>query len=198
MKALLLSLLMIVSPLSANVGSEVYLLTDSAYVYADADYASEKIAEVHYNDKFTIQDSETTNGFYYISFTLNEVAATGYISADVVGEKAPAQDVVLSYNAKMLNDSTVLNITDDSEICSIKKGQRVLLFEGYSNKTDYVAVKFVQDGKVIIGKVKTEDVKPDGVNSALIISLTAITALVSVVLILLGITKKKRHKLLKK
>ena len=62
---------MIVSPLSANVGSEVYLLTDSAYVYADADYASEKIAEVHYNDKFTIQDSETTNGFYYISFTLN-------------------------------------------------------------------------------------------------------------------------------
>lgn len=198
MKALLLSLLMIVSPLSANVGREVYLLTDSAYVYADADYTSEKIAEVHYNDKFTIQDSETTNGFYYISFTLNEVATTGYISADVVGEKAPAQEVVLSYNAKMLNDSTVLNITDDSEICSIKKGQRVLLFEGYSNKTDYVAVKFVQDGKVIIGKVKTEDVKPDGVNSALIISLTAITALVSVVLILLGITKKKRHKLLKK
>lgn len=198
MKALLLSLLMIVSPLSANVGSEVYLLTDSAYVYADADYASEKIAEVHYHDKFTIQDSETTNGFYYISFTLNEVATTGYISADVVGENAPAQDVVLSYNAKMLNDSTVLNITDGSEICSIKKGQRVLLFEGYSNKTDYVAVKFVQDGKVIIGKVKTEDVKPDGINSALIISLTAITALVSVVLILLGITKKKRHKLLKK
>lgn len=196
MKGLLLAFVMMFSPLSAS-SSDVFLLTDSAYVYAEADYSSEQLAEVKYGDKFTLEQTETTNGFYYITYIKGEIAITGYINADLVGEKSPAQDVVLSYNAKITSDSTVYSITDSSEIGTIKKGTQVLLFEGYSNKKDYLPVKFVQGGKVVIGKVRTEDIKPYGINSALIISLTAITALVSVTLILLGITKKKRHKNLK-
>lgn len=187
---------MMFSPLSAT-SNEVYLLTDSAFIYAEANYSSEQLAEVSYGDKFELEETETTNGFYHITYIKGEVAVTGYINADIVGEKAPAQDVVLSYNAKITRNSIVYNISDDSEVCKIKKGTQVLLFEGYSNKKDYLPVKFVQDGKVVIGKVRTEDVKPYGVNSALIISLSAIMALVSVTLILFGITKKKRHKNLK-
>lgn len=196
MKGLLLAFIMMFSPLSA-ASNEVYLLTDSAFIYAEADYSSEQLVEVSYGDKFTLEQTETTNGFYYITYVKGEVAVTGYINADLVGEKAPAQDVVLSYNAKITADSIVYSITDDSEIGTIAKGTQVLLFEGYSNKKDYLPVKFVQGGKVVIGKVRTENVKPYGVNTALIVSLTAITALVSVALILLGITKKKRHKNLK-
>lgn len=196
MKGLLLAFVMMFSPLSA-IGNEVFLLTDSAFVYAEANYSSAQLAEVSYGDKFTLEDTETTHGFYYITYVKGKIAVTGYINADLVGEKAPAQDVVLSYNAKITYDSIVYSLTDGSEIGTIKKGTQVLLFEGYSNKKDYLPVKFAQDGKVVIGKVRTEDVKPYGVNSALIISLSAIMALVSVTLILFGITKKKRHKNLK-
>lgn len=197
MKGLLLALVMLVSPLSASTGSDVFLLTDSAYIYAEANYASDQLAEIKYGDKLTLENDEMTNGFYNVTFTKDDVSVTGYINADLVGEKAESQDVVLSYNAKISNDTIVYNIADDSELCTIKKGTQVLLFEGYSNKKDYLPVKFVADGKVIIGKVLTADIKPYGVNSALIISLSAIMALVSVILILLGITKKKRHKNLK-
>lgn len=192
MKGLLLAILMMTTPLSA-ASSDVFLLTDSAYIYAEADYSSEQLVEVSYGEKMTLESDQITSGFYYVTFVQNEESFTGYINADVVGQKADSQDVVLSYNASMSADAEVFNISDGSKICDIKKGEKVLLFEGYSNKKDELAIKFVRDGKVIIGKVRTECVKPYGVNSALIISLTAITALVSVTLILLGITKKKRH-----
>lgn len=197
MRGILLALIMMISPMSASTSSEFFLLTDNAYVYAEASYASEQLAEIKYGDKLTLESQEKTNGFYYISFVKDETAIFGYVNADLVGEKAEAQDVILSYNAKIATDTIVYNISNDSELCTIKKGTQVLLFEGYSNKKDYLPVKFVADGKVIIGKVKTEDVAPYGVNSALIISVTAIMALVSVAMILFGITKKKRHKNLK-
>lgn len=189
--------MMMITPLSAASSSDVFLLTDSAYIYAEPNYTSQQLAEVKYGDKFTLESDEMTNGFYNVTFTKDDISVTGYVNADMVGAKAESQDVVLSYNAKISNDTIVYNITDDSELCTIDKGTPVFLFEGYSNKKDYLPVKFVADGKVVIGKVKTEDIAPYGVNSALIISVSAIMALVSVSLILLGITKKKRHKNLK-
>ena len=78
-----------------------------------------------------------------------------------------------------------------------KKGTRVFLYEGYDKEKDFLALKFENEGEIVVGYVSIENLKPDGVNYALIVSITAIIALVSIIIILLNVTKKKRHKKLK-
>lgn len=197
MKSLLLSLMLLVSPLAASVGGEVFVLADSTPIYAEASYSAEQLATAEFNDALTLLSNEEFNGFYYISFNLQDQIISGYVPIEIVGEKAEEQDLVLSYNATLLNNADILSATDDTVLCTLEKGVRVFLYEGYNQKADYLPVRFIHGGELMIGRIKTEDVKPDGVNPALIISITAIVALVTIIIILFGITKKKRHKKLK-
>lgn len=197
MKAFLLSLLLFLSPLSASSGGEVFVLSNSTPIYAEASYSAEVLAEASYNDRLTLLSPEEVNGFYFISYSFDNSEVQGYVPIEIVGEKADEQELVLSYNATLLNKADILSPTDDTVLCSLEKGVRVFLYEGYNQKADYLAVRFIHGGELMIGRIKTEDVKPDGVNPALIVSITAIVALVTIIIILFGITKKKRHSKLK-
>lgn len=195
MKSLLLSLMMLLSPFSFNVDEEVFVVSPTS-LYAEASYSSQVVCQLDYNDSLIVlQDAE--NGFLKVKVNENDLNVQGYVQADLVAKKSEAQDVILSYNATMLEDAEVFSVTDDQQIGQIKKGTRVLLTNGYDKDTDFLQIKYAADGKIVLGRVKTEFVKPDGVNAALIVSITAIVALVTIIIILFGITKKKRHKKLK-
>ncbi len=197
MKALLLSLMLLISPLAASFGEHVYVLSDSCPLYSEPTYSAEQITELDFNEELTLLSDEITNGFYYVSVTIENESQQGYVPAEIVGEKAEGQETILSYNATLLNDAVIYSSIDKSEICTLKKGERVFLYEGYNQKADFLAVRFWHENKITIGLIKTEDVKPDGVNPALIVSICAIVALVTIIFILFGVTKKKRHKKLK-
>ena len=197
MKGLLLSLMLLISPLAASAGESVYVLSDSTPLYSAPSYSAEQIIELDFNQQLVLLSDETTNDFYYVSVTINDDNFEGYVPAEIVGEKAENQESLLSYNATLLNDAVIYSAIDQSEICTLKKGERVFLYEGYNQKADFLAVRFWHDNKITIGLIKTEDVKPDGVNPALIVSICAIVALVTIIFILFGVTKKKRHKKLK-
>lgn len=196
MKSLMLVLSLMLSPLSLTTGEDVFVLTDQINLYSEASYSSEVLESLEYGEALTLLDEQNFNGFYYV--TVKETSVQGYVPADLVGEKTQDQEVILSYNASILEDTQVLSLTSDEPICEISKGERVLLYEGYNKNSDYLAVKFIHNGNVIIGRVDTSYIHPDGVNAALIVSITAIVALVTIIIILLGISNKKRHKKLKK
>lgn len=183
------------SPIS--VGESVFVLSNSAYIYSAPSFSSEKLLQLDRGDKLTLLSDELSNSFYYVSFESADEELTGYVFSEIVGPLADSQEVVLSCNATILNSAAILALTDDTELCKLEKGKRVFLYEGYDKEQSFQSVKFELDGKIFVGRVKIENVKPDGVNTALIVSVTAIIALVSIIIILLGITKKKRHKKLK-
>ncbi len=197
MKSLLLGLLVAICPLAAPAGGEVFVLSNSTPIYAEASYSAEILAEASYNDRLALLSPEEFDGFYYISYNFENNQITGYVPIEIVGEKADEQELVLSYNATLSNSADILSPTDDSVLCTLPKGVRVFLYEGYNQKADYLAVRFIHGGQLMIGRIRTEAVKPDGVNPALIVSITAIVALVTIIIILFGVTKKKRHSKLK-
>lgn len=192
MKSLLLALCLMVSPLSLSAGEEVFVVANSANIYAEASYSSEVVISVEYGQALTMLDEQNFDGFYYVS--VNSSALQGYVPADLVGQRVQDQDVVLSYNATILQNTQVMALTSDDVLCEIARGERVYLYEGYNRDADFLAVSFVKDGNVIVGRVNTDYINPDGVNAALIVSITAIVALVTIVIILLGISKKKQKK----
>lgn len=192
MKSLLLALCLMVSPLSLSAGEEVFVVANSTNIYAEASYSSEVVISVEYGQALTMLDEQNFDGFYYVS--VNGSALQGYVPADLVGQRVQDQDVVLSYNATILQNTQVLALTSDDVLCEIAQGERVYLYEGYNRDADFLAVSFVKDGNVIVGRVNTDYINPDGVNAALIVSITAIVALVTIVIILLGISKKKQKK----
>lgn len=185
MKSFLLSLMLLLSPLSLEAGCELTVISDNCPIYETASFSSTIIETAVHGDK--LEFIEQAGNFYFVNF--GEIS--GYVSMENIGQVQPPQDIILTYNATTLTDSPIYNPNNNEVIATIKKGTRVLLYEGYDKKSDFLAVKFNIDGKVMIGRIATENVKPDGVNVALIVSISAIVALVSIIFILFGITKKK-------
>lgn len=193
MKAFLLvvSVMMAVSG-GYSAGDELFVIANSAFLYAAPSLSSERLLQLEKSETVTLI-SETENGFLQVEYN----GVQGYVYSELVGEVLPEQDIIPTFNATMLNDADVFSLTSDEVIAHIQSGVRVFLYEGYDDEKDFLAIQFEEGGEVLYGRVRIEDVKPDGVNTALIVAITAIVAIVSIIIILLGITKKKRHKKLK-
>ena len=69
---MLLSLLLLISPLASSAGGEVFVLSNSTPIYAEASYSAEILAEASYNDALTLLTPEEFDGFYYISYYFEE------------------------------------------------------------------------------------------------------------------------------
>lgn len=193
MNSFLFALAMILTFSSNFVsGQSVFVIPNTAPLYSEANFQSEVLAELEKGTELKIV-LEDQNGFLLVEY--NDMQ--GYIYSELVGESTQEQDMVLSYNATILNDTKIYSLTTEEIICDLEKGKRVFIYQGYDDDKDMLAVQFEKDGKILYGLVKIEDVKPDGVNTALIVSITAIVAIVSIIIILLGLSNKKRHKKLK-
>ena len=136
---------------------------------------------------------------YEVICSVNENEYLGYIPAEIASPYVPQQESILVYNGQILRETKVYSITDGSDLeIILNVGHKIYLYEGFNAKLDYTKIKFEFEGEILTGKVLTKDLSPNGINKAVIISLSIIVALVSVVLILLGLSKKKWHTPLKK
>ncbi len=187
----------LLSPSNYAVGETVYVLTNTASLYSSPSLTSEIVFELEKGDELSLLDQSQVDGFYYVSYQDENGSYNGYVFNECVGALENSQESVLSYNATILNDTDVYSLSTNERICTVKKGTRVFLYEGYDKEKDFLAIKFENEGEIVVGYVSIENLKPDGVNYALIVSITAIIALVSIIIILLNVTKKKRHKKLK-
>ncbi len=191
-----MTIMMLIVGLSGNfkLGTSLSVVTDYAYLYQTASFSSVKEEFIIEHGENVILENETpVNDFYYISYTYENVEYKGYIYKECLAELEKEQELVLTYNAKTNVKTKVYSINDKSkEIMTISEGKELYLFQGFDKKSEFTAVKFSYNGEIVLGYVKTEDISPYGVSGTLIVAITAIFACVGVIMILLGISKKKK------
>ena len=196
---LILAVVMFFSTMSGNysIGTYLSVVTDYAYMYQSASFSSIKEDFViEHGEKVQLESETPLNDFYLVSYTYKNIDYTGYVYKECLAELDEEQDIVLTYNAKTSSKTKVYSINDKSkEILTIDEGKELYLYEGFDSKSEFTAVKFTYNGKIVLGYIKTADVSPYGVSPTLILAITAIVACVGVIFILLGISKKKKAKI---
>ena len=197
----LLAIALMFCPTSVTypVDTILSVTTNYAYMYKSPDFNAGKYDfTLDHNDEVYVVDGNLNNDFYLVSYTYNNVSYDGYVYKECLAVLEDEQEVMLVYNAKTAIKTNVYFLNDQGQIdtdgistITLEENTELYLYEGYNRKAEFNAVKFSYEGKIMLGYIRTEDISPYGVSNVLIISITAIIACVSVIMILLGISKKK-------
>lgn len=176
------------------------VIINSSYTYL---YKTSELSE-HYDFKILANEildyQEETTTYYKVSYTFEETNYVGYIPYEIASVYTPPKEEILVYNGKVIKDTFAYDITTNEKLedLVLSKGQQIYIYEGFNSKEEYTKIKFTYGNQVYTAKILTKDVSPNGINKGVVISLSIISALVAVVLILLGLKKtKKWHKILK-
>ncbi len=107
-----------------------------------------------------------------------------------------SQVVYPVFNASVIADNAVVYDMDFADTdFRLQKGDRVLVYKSFSEKKEYTAVQVVlDDGSLYNGYMLTKEVSPDGISGLLVAGITIIIALVTIVLSIIFIKKKKKDK----
>ncbi len=195
---LLLSILMMFCSVSANypIGTYLSVVTDYTYMYKESSFTSAREEfKIEHGGKVQLEIETPENDFYFVSYSFENVEYKGYVYKECLVSLESEQEVVLTYNAKTSAKTDVYSMDKNQVICTVGEGKELYLYEGFDSKSEYTAVKFSYNGEIMLGYIKTIDISPYGISSTLIIAITAIIACVGVIMILLGINKKKTHKM---
>lgn len=176
--------------------NEIVISSEYTYLYKNKNKSDRYDFKISHGEILTY--TSETDDFYEVYYTYNEISYTGFIWAEHATLNLENQDVVITYNATISADTKAHSLEDNSELdMLVEKGTRIFLFEGYSSKEKFLPARFLYEGKLVTASFDVKVIRPDGINKALIIGVTAIVAVVRAVLILLGLRKNKWHKRLK-
>lgn len=177
--------------------NQIIINTSYTFLYKDSSFNTHYDFKIMSNEILACQGY--TDNYYEVVYNYNETDFHGYIKAEFASIYTPFQEVTLVYNGKIINRTNVfkLNSLESLDDIVLDINHEIFLYEGFDSKKDYTNIKFSYNGQVYVGRILTKDLSPYGINKALIISLSVISALVGAILILLGINKKKWHKSLK-
>lgn len=176
--------------------NEIVISSEYTYLYKDKDKSDRYDFKILHGEILTY--TTESDNFYEVSYTYNETNYAGFIWSEHATLNLDNQEVIITYNATISADTIAHPIGESSELdLSVKKGTRIFLFEGYSSKAETLPARFLHEGKLVTASFDVKVIRPDGINKALIIGVTAIVAVVGATLILLGLQKNKWHKRLK-
>ena len=177
---------------------KIIINTSYSYLYKDSSFSEHYDFKIPAN-KILICLNESED-YYEVNYEFNEENYQGFIPAEFASPYSSSQEIILTYNGRIIRECEVFDIITDEKIenISLKPGHKIYLYEGFDAKKEYTNIKFRYEDTVIVGKVLTTNLSPNGINKGVIIGISMIIAIVGVILILLGITKtKKWHKRLK-
>ena len=176
---------------------QIIINTSYSYLYKDSSFDEHYDFKINSNEILVCLDE--SDSFYKVSYNFEDNNYVGFIPSEFASIYLPAQQTILVYNGKITKNTKVYSITTNEDLdITLNRGHEIYLYEGFNSKKDYTNIKFSYDNNIYVGKVLTNDLSPNGINKGLIIALSVISAIVGVVLILLGLSKtKKWHKLLK-
>ena len=172
------------------------ITASSCYLYSEASFSSEFILQdnnpylLKFNDEVEIVMEE--NDFVQVQIPNTEIS--GYVYKYYLNTNQ-SQTVYPVFNAELRNDSLLYDDLIKKTDITLKKGQRLFLYQGYDETKEYTAVQVVlENGIVFNGNILTKDIKPDGISSLLILGITIIAACVTIILSLIFIKKIKNKK----
>ncbi len=172
------------------------IIASKCYLYFEQDFS--KVIEINdekvflkHGDIVTIINMEEGNDFALIESEKFDYEGNIYIYKYYLSQNTP-QEVYPVFNGKLRRNAMLYDI-ELKEKFILKKNTRVFIYDGF-NKSEYTAVQVqLQDKSLYIGYVKTENIKPDGINGILIAGISIIAAAVTIILSLVFIKKKNKQ-----
>ncbi|MBE7075985.1 MAG: hypothetical protein E7375_02845 [Clostridiales bacterium] len=201
--ALLFILMFIFIPNVAYADSEgsTYIVTANyAYIYQSFNQSSEKLKKVENKTEINIEfenggPKQYTDGIDIFYKVLQYDEIDGFIYAELVTPKTKAIVSIPNFNAETNKDSIVYQKLDNEIVetsITLKKNERIFLYEGFKNKSDYTAIAYLYENEVYYGYLKTKDISPDGINPIIITCITLIIAVLGIVFAWVFMKKKKQ------
>jgi len=177
---------------------QIIINVSYTYLYKTADLDNHYDFKIYSNEKLNLVDSQPN--YYEVTYTFEDTNYYGYIKKEFASTYQPDQEIILVYNGKIINQTEVFDITTNSSLnITLDKNHEIYIYEAYDSDKEFTNIKFEYDNQIYVGKVATANISPNGVNKTFIIAISIISAVVGVVLILLGFkTKNKWMKWFKK
>lgn len=194
--SLVFCLALIPCPYSANASEtniSLEVIVSECYLYKEASFNSEKILNqeepliLSFEEKLSLVQKEEK--FYLVQ---TDKGINGYVYKYYVCEKNEFY-IYPTFNATIRTDNAVIyDINKKETSLTAHSGQAVYLYEGFSSEK-FTAIQIVlDDGSLYNGYMLTKDIQPSGISSTLIIGISIIAAVVTIVLSLVFIKKKKK------
>ena len=192
MKSLLSLVVIILSAFSPN--STATVLASKCPLYASADFTSE-IVVYQDNDYYLVQNQQvevlSEEGDFILVKTQDEVE--GYVYKYYLTQNSSLQTYPV-FNCSVRENCLIYDLEKNPTTYVAEKDARVFIFNGFDKiEGGYTEVQVVlQDGSLYSGLIKSESLKPDGINRNAIIAIPVILAGITVILSIVFISKKKK------
>ncbi len=183
---------------SADNNNTKYVVTaNSATIFEMADFSSTKLKIVNHKDILTVEtnaESPVEYGDNIKFFKVMHENTTGFVVADLLTPQKSVITSIPNFNGQT-NKTCDIFIKNDTDFSknghTLNKGERIFLYEGFSNKNDYIAIAYLKDNEVMYGYLSKEDISPDGINPIIITCISLIIAVVGIVFAWVFIKNKK-------
>ncbi len=171
------------------------VIISKCFVYSEKDFSKKieiegEFVYLKHGDIVKIISEE--DDFALIECDKLNFAGNKYVYKHHLSQNNNSQNIYPVFNGKLRRNAMLYDL-DFKEIGVLKKNTRVYIYEGFE-KTKYTIVQVMRNDVPYIGYIKTENIKPDGINGILIAGISIIAASVTIILSLVFIKKKNKVK----
>lgn len=181
----------------ADVNNQYVITANSATVFAEPDFSSEKLATLSNKTEILIEMNENSpkkyenDGFVFFKIISS---FEGFVFSDLVTPKNDVLVAIPNFNAKTNSTCKVFfqenNKFVESKII-LQKGTEIFLYQGFESKKDFTAIAFVKDNHVLYGFLQTKNINPNGINPLIITCVCLILAILGIIFAWLFMKSKK-------
>lgn len=142
------------------------------------------------------QAIEEDGDFILVRADVEDQTIEGYVYKYYVTTNENGQDVYPVFNGSVTLDGAIIyDINGNPTQHSAKLGQGITIYGGFDDQNEFTSLAIVlEDGSLFYGMMRTQDIAPYGISGALIASITIIVALVTIILSVIFIRKKRSKK----
>ncbi len=178
------------------VASQCFLFEEKSFDNPIKNNSQENLIIKH-GEKLKVLEGEQES-FIKVEYT-EEKTYQGFVYARYVTYNNLSQEVYPVFNASVIeNDVEVYNLDGSLAEIILNKGKELYLYEGYTKKTEFTAVCFVdEDGSLFYGKIRTKQLAPYGINAGVITGIVVAISCVTIILLLIFMKKTKKQKRVK-
>lgn len=201
MKTLLACILLVTSFASTvSGGQSLSVVATFVNLYASPSFETvltDASGQAYTFEHGTIFQAIEENGdFILVRADVEDQTIEGYVYKYYVTTNENGQDVYPVFNGSVtLDDAIIYDINGNPTQHIAKLGQGITIYGGFDDQNEFTSLAIVlEDGSLFYGMMRTQDIAPYGISGALIASITIIVALVTIILSVIFIRKKRSKK----
>lgn len=197
-------LLLLIAPTPNNAVyaeiTNVKVIYSCINVYSEPNHNSLVITQAKYGNVFTLSQPtpiDGQNNISYYKIILDQINQSyGYvICSQVLDVALNSPQKYLDQNATIKKDAITYEQPnkDFPNGITLKRGQKIKILDAYDSKSQFTRIQFKNEqGEIVTTYVETTLIKTSGISSGTVSAIILIVSTVSLVLIVFGITHKKK------